>query len=95
MKTIVGSLEDLDKLSALSENAHVVIHTVRAWYREHLSRLTNSHWYCQADCDHLDAIKAILSGLKARHEKTGDLPLLIHTVSVPLFALLVLRTAHI
>ncbi|KAL1940279.1 hypothetical protein VTO73DRAFT_9231 [Trametes versicolor] len=32
-----------------------------------------------ADCDDLNAINAILGGLKARHEKTGDLPLLIHT----------------
>ncbi|KAH9856647.1 NAD-P-binding protein [Lenzites betulinus] len=59
LKTVVGSLQDLEKLSTLSENAHVVIHT--------------------ADCDDMAAIKAILSGLKARHEKTGDLPLLIHT----------------
>ncbi|KAI0635602.1 NAD-P-binding protein [Trametes polyzona] len=59
VKTVVGSLQDLDKLATLAENAHVVIHT--------------------ADCDDVDAIKAILRGLKARHEKTGDLPLLIHT----------------
>lgn len=39
-------------------------------------------WTLQADCDDVDALKAILSGLKARHEKTGDLPLLIHTVSL-------------
>ncbi|KAI0360216.1 NAD-P-binding protein [Trametes cingulata] len=59
VKTVLGSLQDLDKLSALTENAHVVIHT--------------------ADCDDIDAIKAILNGLKKRHEKTGDLPILIHT----------------
>lgn len=38
----------------------------------------------QADCDDVAALKAILSGLKAMHEKTGDIPLLIHTVSLPL-----------
>ncbi|KAI0822500.1 NAD-P-binding protein [Trametes gibbosa] len=59
VKTAVGSLQDLDKLATLAENAHIVIHT--------------------ADCDDVAAISAILSGLKARHEKTGDLPLLIHT----------------
>ncbi|KAI0701253.1 NAD-P-binding protein [Cerioporus squamosus] len=32
-----------------------------------------------ADCDHELAMKAILAGLKARHEKLGDLPILIHT----------------
>ncbi|EIW57263.1 NAD-P-binding protein [Trametes versicolor FP-101664 SS1] len=59
VKTVIGSLQDLDKLATLSENAHVVIQL--------------------ADCDDVDALKAILSGLKARHEKTGDIPLLIHT----------------
>ncbi|KAI0635601.1 NAD-P-binding protein [Trametes polyzona] len=57
--TVVGALQDLDKLSSLSESAHVVFHS--------------------ADCDDVDAIKAILSGMKARNDKTGDVPLLIHT----------------
>lgn len=30
VKTTVGSLQDLDKLSALAEEAHVVINTVRS-----------------------------------------------------------------
>ena len=39
----------------------------------------------QADADDEDAAKAILQGLKDRHEKTGKVPSLIHTVSnVPL-----------
>ncbi|KAI0767997.1 NAD-P-binding protein [Trametes elegans] len=59
VKTVVGSLQDLDKLADLAENAHVVFQA--------------------ADCDDVAATKAILSGLKRRHEKTGDLPLLIHT----------------
>ncbi|KAI0368821.1 NAD-P-binding protein [Pilatotrama ljubarskyi] len=59
VKTVLGSLQDLDKLSNLAENAHIVIQV--------------------ADCDNTEAIKAILSGLKQRHEKTGDVPLLIHT----------------
>ncbi|KAI0360217.1 NAD-P-binding protein [Trametes cingulata] len=60
VKTTVGSLQDLDKLSGLAEEAHVVIHTADS-------------------ADNVDAIKAILSGMKARHEKTQDVPLLIHT----------------
>ncbi|KAI0033233.1 NAD(P)-binding protein [Vararia minispora EC-137] len=35
--------------------------------------------YHNADSDHLGAIKAILKGLKQRHEKTGKLPIFIHT----------------
>ena len=34
----------------------------------------------QADADSEDPMKAILAGLKARYEKTGDKPILIHTV---------------
>ncbi|OJT03680.1 hypothetical protein TRAPUB_5708 [Trametes pubescens] len=59
VKTVVGSLQDLDKLSTLAESAHVTIQA--------------------ADCDDVSAITAVLSGLKARHEKTGDVPILIHT----------------
>ncbi|KAH9856648.1 NAD-P-binding protein [Lenzites betulinus] len=59
VKVVVGSLADLDKLTSLAENAHVVFQV--------------------ADCDDLNAINAILKGLKARHEKTGDVPILIHT----------------
>ncbi|KAI0648486.1 NAD-P-binding protein [Trametes meyenii] len=32
-----------------------------------------------ADCDDVDVMKAILRGIKARHDKTGDVPLLVHT----------------
>ncbi|RPD64771.1 NAD-P-binding protein [Lentinus tigrinus ALCF2SS1-6] len=59
LKVVQGSLEDTDKLTEESENAHIVIHT--------------------ADCDHEPAMKAILAGLKKRHEKLGDKPILIHT----------------
>ncbi|KAI0668323.1 NAD-P-binding protein [Trametes maxima] len=59
LKTVLGSLQELEKLSALAENAHVVIQ--------------------MADNDDVNAIKAILNGMRARHEKTGDVPLLIHT----------------
>ncbi|EIW57265.1 NAD-P-binding protein [Trametes versicolor FP-101664 SS1] len=59
VKTTVGSLQDLDKLSALVKEAHVVINA--------------------ADNNDVNAMNAILSGLKARHDKTGDVPILIHT----------------
>ena len=35
----------------------------------------------QADADDEPAMKAILAGMKKRHEKTGDTPILIHLVS--------------
>ncbi|KAI0368804.1 NAD-P-binding protein [Pilatotrama ljubarskyi] len=60
VRTVVGSLQDSDKLKSLAENAHVVIHTADS-------------------SDNVDAIRAILGGLKARHEKTQDVPHLIHT----------------
>ncbi|RPD68444.1 NAD-P-binding protein [Lentinus tigrinus ALCF2SS1-7] len=66
VKTVVGSLQDVDKLSELAENAHIVVHT--------------------ADADDEGAMKAILAGLKRRHEKTGDVPHLIHTSGAALIA---------
>ncbi|KAI0767998.1 NAD-P-binding protein [Trametes elegans] len=66
VKTVIGSLQDHDKLANLAENAHVVFQV--------------------ASSDDIDATKAILSGLKRRHEKTGDLPLLIHTSGTGEFA---------
>lgn len=35
--------------------------------------------FVQADADDLVATNAFLAGFKARHEKTGDVPVLIHT----------------
>ncbi|KAI9061105.1 NAD-P-binding protein [Trametes sanguinea] len=66
VKTVVGSFTDQDKLSALAEDAHVVIHTADA-------------------ADNLEALNAILKGMKNRHEKTGDLPHLIHTSGAGVF----------
>ncbi|KAI0682657.1 hypothetical protein C8T65DRAFT_596423, partial [Cerioporus squamosus] len=40
----------------------------------------------QADADDEAALKAILAGLKRRHEKTGDVPHLIHTSGAALIA---------
>ncbi|TFY58290.1 hypothetical protein EVG20_g8203, partial [Dentipellis fragilis] len=34
-----------------------------------------------ADCDHFSGNTAILRGLKKRHEKTGEVPILIHTMT--------------
>ncbi|KAI9061106.1 NAD-P-binding protein [Trametes sanguinea] len=66
VKTTLGSIAEQDKLTALAENAHIVIHTADS-------------------SDSVDAIKAILQGLKTRHEKTGDLPHLIHTSGTGVF----------
>ncbi|KAH9945012.1 uncharacterized protein BXZ73DRAFT_95999 [Epithele typhae] len=59
VKPLVGSLQDVDKIAAVSEAANVIINT--------------------ADCDDLPSAEAILSGMKARHDKTGEVPILIHT----------------
>ncbi|KAI0635945.1 NAD-P-binding protein [Trametes polyzona] len=59
VRVVHGSHQDLDKLEALAENAHVVFHC--------------------ADADDEPAARAILSGLRKRHAKLGDLPILIHT----------------
>ncbi|KAI0671416.1 NAD-P-binding protein [Trametes maxima] len=66
VKSVVGSLQDLDKLSSAAENTHVFVH--------------------MASSDDVEAIKAILRGLKARHDKTGDVPLLIHTSGLGVIA---------
>ncbi|CDO74489.1 hypothetical protein BN946_scf184979.g44 [Trametes cinnabarina] len=59
VNVVIGTHQDLDKLEACAENAHIVFHC--------------------ADADDLPAAKAILSGLRKRHAKLGDLPILIHT----------------
>ncbi|PFH53081.1 hypothetical protein AMATHDRAFT_138304, partial [Amanita thiersii Skay4041] len=48
-----------------------------------LKRLSSEadYVFACADADDLDAAKAILEGLKERHDKTGQSPSLIHTVS--------------
>ncbi|KAI0649445.1 NAD-P-binding protein [Trametes meyenii] len=66
VKSVVGSLQDLDKLASAAESSHLVIH--------------------MASSDDVEAINAILRGLKARHDKTGDLPLLIHTSGLGVIA---------
>ncbi|KAH9903078.1 NAD-P-binding protein [Cubamyces lactineus] len=66
VKTVLGSLQDLDKLADLAASAQVTINT--------------------ADCDDVEATKAILRGLKQRHDKTGELPVLIHTSGTGEFA---------
>ncbi len=38
--------------------------------------------YTQADADDEPLIKAILSGARKRYATLGDLPILIHTVSI-------------
>lgn len=59
IKTVIGSLSDLDKLKQAASEVDVL--------------------FSMANSDDLDAVKAILSGLKKRHETTGETPILIHT----------------
>lgn len=42
--------------------------------------MTEKLWVSQADADDEQFTKALLSGLKDRHTRTGDVPILIHTV---------------
>ncbi|KAA1475298.1 NAD(P)-binding protein [Dentipellis sp. KUC8613] len=57
--TIVGTLDDIDKLEDAASKADLVLNV--------------------ADADHFEGNTAILRGLKKRHEKTGEVPILIHT----------------
>jgi hypothetical protein len=43
--------------------------------------LTDVLPFRKADADNDDAAEAILQGLKDRHEKTENIPSLVHTVS--------------
>ncbi|WWC58287.1 uncharacterized protein I303_100825 [Kwoniella dejecticola CBS 10117] len=57
--TLVGSLDNLDKIQQAAAEHDVTVHT--------------------ADADHLEGVRAILKGQKARKEKTGHRPILIET----------------
>ncbi|KAH7928228.1 NAD(P)-binding protein [Leucogyrophana mollusca] len=59
VKTLVGSLSDLDKLEQEASESDIV--------------------FACANADDVLACKAILAGLKKRHEATGRAPILIHT----------------
>ncbi|EJF65198.1 hypothetical protein DICSQDRAFT_50371 [Dichomitus squalens LYAD-421 SS1] len=59
VKTVVGSLEDTDELTALAGEADLVFNC--------------------ADADNIQPTKAILAGLRKRHQSTGRVPSLIHT----------------
>ncbi|TFK78737.1 NAD(P)-binding protein [Polyporus arcularius HHB13444] len=62
VKAVVGSMEELDKLTELAEKAHIVVQV--------------------ANADDDSMMIALLAGLRKRHEKTGDVPILIHTSGV-------------
>ncbi|CDO71823.1 hypothetical protein BN946_scf184939.g47 [Trametes cinnabarina] len=84
VEAVVGSYAELDKLAELSEQADVVFSCVRVFPLRCDGRIQagltarHSQWD-QADADDLDAVQAFIRGLKARHEKTGKRPILIHT----------------
>ncbi|KAI0701874.1 NAD-P-binding protein [Cerioporus squamosus] len=59
VKAVVGSMEELEKLTQLAEKAHIVVQV--------------------ANADDDSMMTAILAGLRKRHEKTGDVPVLVHT----------------
>ena len=65
------------------ENAHVVFELVSLLVYRTLTSLADCMRLPQAESDNVPFIEAILSGLRKRHEKLGDLPILIHTVRAP------------
>ena len=78
VKGVVGSFKtDLDLVEKQSEAAHVVFHCVSG---RGVVVYANALIQVQADADDPPSVKAVLAGLKSRHEKTGDLPIYIHTV---------------
>lgn len=84
VKPVLGSLKDHPLVENLSEKAHVVFSLVRplSLLESHINWLINSicvYSSSQADSDDLDFMQALLRGLKNRHAKTGDAPVLIHT----------------
>ena len=83
MKVVIGSHQELDKVESLAENAHVVFELVSLLVYRTLTSLADCMRLPQAESDNVPFIEAILSGLRKRHEKLGDLPILIHTVRAP------------
>jgi hypothetical protein len=85
IKAVAGSFkEDLDKVEELAESAHVVFSCVCSLFT-FISLFDSSItllYVLQADADDMPSVKAILKGLKQRHAKEGDLPILIHTVRI-------------
>ena len=80
VKVVIGSHSELDKVENLAENAHVVYELVCLLVYRTLTQLADCMHLPQAESDNVPFIEAILSGLRKRHEKLGDLPILIHTV---------------
>ncbi|KAI0043236.1 NAD-P-binding protein [Auriscalpium vulgare] len=85
VKTQTGSFARGDLLEELAAASDVVIHTVRIPDFTSCPILRPARFYAewltayQANADDLDAARAILRGLNARHAKTGQVPIYIHT----------------
>lgn len=77
VKAVVGSFKDSKLVEELSEQAHVIFSCVCSSSLLETLRLLGLQ---QADADDLPFAQAFLAGLKKRHEKLGELPILIHTV---------------
>ena len=85
IKPVIGSHQDLDEVATQAEAAHIVFNIVSNSPR--LSPCFVSNRDLQSNADDADFTTAILKGMKTRNAKTGDVPILIHTVrSFPLDA---------
>lgn len=80
VKTVVGSIQDVALLTRLAEQAHVVFSLVSSSFSNDGSRLDINAACSQVDCDDEDQARAIVSGLKKRHDATRDIPIVIHAV---------------
>lgn len=79
IKVVSGNISG-PEITALAENAHIVVEMVSPFNRVTDVFLIHAT-ECQANSDDVALIEAILSGLRKRHEATGDVPLFFHTVS--------------
>lgn len=80
INAVTGSTDEKEKLEALVLQAHVVLSMV-GQIRTMLCLITHID-HTQASADNFPAIQTVLSGMKKRHDALGDVPILIHTVSI-------------
>ncbi|KAF8817125.1 NAD(P)-binding protein [Phlegmacium glaucopus] len=87
---LVRSTEKAEKLKTLG------LHTIIGSYTDNdLSFLTEAAAHADvvfaiADADNVTPARAILKGMKQKHEKDGRLPILIHTLGNPFFIIAVI-----
>ncbi|KAI0303684.1 hypothetical protein B0F90DRAFT_1708142 [Multifurca ochricompacta] len=74
---LVRSVDKADRLNALGVNTSVASLSDHEKISEFVA--ASNVVIHTADADNLEAVRAILRGLKARHDKSGEVPIYIHT----------------